>query len=281
MSTTLIAGCGYVGTALASLLARDGHRVYGLRRDPSQLPRDVEGIAGDVTRPETLDAVPRPVDALVYAVSAGASTEEAYRGAYVTGVRNLLAAAGAGEADGPRRVIYVSSTAVYGEEEGGWVDEESPTDPPGFRGRVLLEGELAVREAYAGSVVVRFGGIYGPGRTRLIERVRSGDARCPPDPPRWTNRIHRDDCAGALAHLLARDDPAPLYLGVDREPAARCELLRWIARALDVPEPPRAAGEPSRSGRRRTNKRCSSERLVASGYRFRYPTFREGYGSLI
>jgi len=104
-------------------------------------------------------------------------------------------------------------------------------------------------------------------------------------PGLWSNRIHRDDCAGALRHLMLLDGAAGLYLGVDHEPADLCEVQRWLASELGAPAPPTTTGDDSDaeiSGRRRSsNKRCSSQRLVDSGYRFRYPTFREGYGAML
>jgi len=285
----LIAGCGYVGTALAATLVADGRQVFGLRRHPDTLPAGVVPVAADVTSRDSLAAalsgLPAPPDAVVYAVAASGFSDDAYRQAYVDGPANLLAAL---DAEGlaparPARLVFVSSTGVYGDAEGGWVDEKTEPDPAGFSGAHLLAGERLVLghagRFTRGAVIVRFGGIYGPGRTRLIDEVRSGAARCTDGPPVWTNRIHRDDCAGSLAHLLDHAAPEPVYLGVDTEPADRCEVLCWIARRLGVPEPPR---EPaSGTGRRRGTKRCSSALLQASGYRFLYPTFREGYAEMI
>ena len=125
------------------------------------------------------------------------------------------------------------------------------------------------------AVSVRFGGIYGEGRTWLVERVRAG-ARCVAEPPLYTNRIHREDCAGVLAHLLALERPAPCYLAVDGAPAPQCEVMDWIAGRLGLPAPEReAAGAP------RASKRCRNDRLLASGYRLRFPSYREGYGRML
>ena len=169
--------------------------------------------------------------------------------------------------------MFTSSTAVYAQADGEWVDERSPTLPTAFNGRRLLEAEQLLFAHAPGGVVLRLGGIYGPGRTRLLERVRRGEASYPPGTPAWSNRIHRDDCAGALAHLLELPDPEPVYLGVDNEPTCRRTLLEWLAARLDAPAPrPDPALPPPRS-----NKRCSNARLCASGYRFRYPDFRRGY----
>ncbi|MBW2497287.1 MAG: SDR family NAD(P)-dependent oxidoreductase, partial [Deltaproteobacteria bacterium] len=135
------------------------------------------------------------------------------------------------------------------------------------------------------SVVVRLGGIYGPDRTGLVERVRAGGLRRRPA-PHYTNRIHRDDAAGLIAHLLFHPDPDPLYLGVDDEPAEEGELYVWLAKELGV-EPPESVEEDEEEtrgdDRRRSagSKRCSNRRARESGYRFRYPTFREGYGALL
>jgi len=315
--SVLIVGCGYVGAALGALLADPGasrggpgRRVWGLKRHPRRLPARVEPLAADVTDPRSLDealaalvaTLPGAPEAVVYAVAASGFSDEAYSSAYVDGPANVLDALARADRV-PARFVFVSSTGVYGDAGGEWVDETTPPEPAGFSGRRLLEGErlLAERAAALGSrsrnrpdrpdrlgrgllpVVVRFGGIYGPGRTRLIDQVRSGEARCVDGPPTWTNRIHRDDCAGVLAHLLdlPEEELDPVYVGVDTEPAPRAEVLRWIARRLGVDPPPRVPAEDAAAGRRRGTKRCSSARLQATGYRFRYPTFREGYDDLI
>lgn len=280
-----------MGGALAARLAGEGHAVWGLKRRPEGLPDGVRPVAADVTDPATLSELPGDLDGAVYAVSADGRDDGAYRRAYVDGPRRLieaLAASSPPERAGspPARFVFVSSTGVYGDRDGGWVDETTPPEPDRFTGRRLLEGERAVLERASlfpdGAAVVRFGGIYGPGRTRLIDRVRSGEARCPAGTPVYTNRIHRDDCAGFLAHLVTLDrtdlpDP-PIYLGVDDEPADLCTVYRWLAARLGAPEPETAPAEAT--GRRRSNKRCRNDRLRESGYRLLYPTFREGYAEL-
>lgn len=262
-------------------LAGDGHRVWGLRRSPEGLPGEIEGVAADLTDPRTLGGLPRELDGVVYAVSPQDRSDAAYRAAYVTGVETLIGAlSSAGSL--PGRLLFTSSTAVYGQRGGEWVDEASPTEPRSFSGRRLLEGEATVRGARTTGVVVRFGGIYGPGRARLLGRVREGEARLPAGSPVWTNRIHRDDCAGALRHLLEHPEPRDLYVAVDREPARLADVIRWLAERTGAPLPARSEEEPDPSSRRRrSNKRCRSERLVASGYAFRYPTYREGYAAIM
>ena len=271
MSAILIAGCGDVGSLLARLLVDAGHDVAGLRRDPASVPDGVEPIAADLSRPQTLRTLPGPFDAVVYAATAGRGTDEAYRRVYVEGQRNLAEALGAA----PARWIFTSSTSVYAQRDGEWVDEGSPTEPTRFSGVRMLEAERFVAGLETVGVSVRFGGIYGEGRTWLVERVRAG-APCLADPPLYTNRIHREDCAGVLAHVLTIDDPAPRYLAVDSAPAAQCEVMDWIAARLGLPAPAREA-----PGTARASKRCRNDRLLASGYRLRFPTYREGYERML
>lgn len=269
----LIAGAGYVGLALAARLA-DEHEVYVLRRTLSttQVP-GTRAVVADLTTPDSLRGLPR-MDAVAITVSADERTPEAYERAYVASVVQLRSQLEV-EAFRPNRWIFTSSTAVYGDSEGEFVDEDSSTEPSGFAGRTLLRAEQEVLAAPWTSIVLRLGGIYGPGRTRLLDQVRRGEATAP-SVPTYTNRIHRDDAAGALQHLLLLPAPAPVYLGVDHDPAERGEVLAWLAERLGAPAP-RVSSEVTTRG----NKRTRNDRLVQSGYVFRYPTYREGYASLI
>jgi nucleoside-diphosphate-sugar epimerase len=275
----LIAGCGYVGTALGLRLAASGATVWGVRRDPSALPAPLIPVAADLSDERALTPLlPPALDAVVYTAAAGGFTDEAYRRAYVDGIRSLLGALVKG-GHRPERILFTSSTGVYGQTDGRWVDEETPPDPVAFNGTRVLEGEELLRASPFRTVSLRLGGIYGPGRDSLMQRLRAGGVRCPA-PPMWSNRIHRDDCAGALAHLLTLPDPAPVYVGVDREPADLCEIMTWLARRMGV-EPPEPAEEGEEPGARGSGKRCSSARLVASGYPFAHPTYREGFAALL
>ena len=281
----LIAGCGDLGTRLGLELARGGAEVYGLRRQAHKLPSPLRGLSADLAAPRGLDDLPA-TDLVVYALAADGYNDEAYRKAYVDGVRHLLQAL---EGRPPRRWLHVSSTSVYGQQNGEWVDEDSVTEPAAFSGRRLLEGEQILRQSPVGSVVLRLSGIYGPGRTRLLESVRRGTAVCS-QPPVYTNRIHSLDAVAALHHLAGLERPAPLYLGVDHEPALDGDVKRWLAEQLGAPVPAMAepasegatraaSGTPRRS--RRSHKRCSNRLLLEHGFRFKYPDFRAGYSELI
>ena len=263
----LIAGFGDLGRRLVSVL-QDEWQCHALRRSAEPGNGSFTPVRADLNRPETLKAIQGRWDAIVYTATPAARTPEAYRDSYIHGLQNLLRAAGT------ERLIFVSSTAVMGQDRGEWVDEHSPTGPKRFNGRILLEAERVALEA--AGIVVRFSGIYGPGRTRLIERVRSGSLKCRREPPIWTNRIHADDCARVLAHLLALPAPENLYLASDHLPATRWEVYEWLAEQLSAP-PPIAVDDPG-SGQ---GKRVRNDRLLASGFEFQYPNFREGYRPLI
>lgn len=280
MSRILVAGCGFVGAALARRLASENHEVWGLRRSPKELPPGVRPLAADLCQPESLRNLPPELDFVFYTASADSSAAEAYRSAYVTGLKNLLNALRE-QGQSPCRLFFTSSTSVYGQSAGEWVDENSPTEPDHHTGRIMLEAEEALLSSPFPATVVRLGGIYGPGRRRLIERVRRGEAGIAEGPPRYVNRTHRDDCAGALTHLMNLDNPEPIYLAVDDEPAEQGEVVHWLADRLGVP-PPRAAPDTEAPSRRSgSNKRCKNARIKASGYRLIYPSFREGYAEIL
>jgi nucleoside-diphosphate-sugar epimerase len=215
---------------------------------------------------------------VVYTAGASSRNDAAYKAIYVEGPQNLLEVLRA-QAQRPRRIVFASSTAVYGQTSGEWVVETSPTEPKDFSGRRLLEGEEVVRTGPFPAIVVRFGGIYGPGRSHLIARVRDGRAVCEPGPPTYLNLIHRDDCVGVLRHLLTMAGPEPMYIAVDHEPADLGTILRWTAQRLGVRLHAGAGAAMLRP--RSSNKRCSNARLLHSGYRFRYPMFREGFDAVL
>ncbi len=272
-SRVLVAGAGYVGSALAAQLARAGTEVYALRRNPGRPSKRVKPIAADLTFPSTLVDLPE-VDAIVYSAGPDGRSDEAYRAAYVDGLRHVLESPSV-QRHPPRRLLMTSSTGVYSQASGEWVDESSPAEPVDFSGQRLIEGENIGPEHDIETVVVRLGGIYGPGRTGLLERVRRGEVTVPTE-PRYTNRIHLTDCVGLLAHLLGLDSPEGLYLGVDDDPADRREVITWLAERTGAPPPAAAESEITRG-----NKRCRNARVRASGYELKLPSYREGYAELI
>ncbi len=273
----LIAGCGDVGTRLALRLIDDGQEVWGLRRDVSSLPPAIHRIAAKLGSESGIPGLPVGLDDVVFCAAAGRREEGIYRNTYVDGLRNLLQQLKA-QKQSVRRIIFTSSTAVYHQAQGEWIDENSATEPTGFSGRILLEAERLLANSGFAYSIVRFAGIYGPGREHFMNQVRRGEVATCESVPRYTNRIHSDDCAGLLRHILTSPDPQKLYIGVDHDPAPRAEVARWLATALKVAMPLEEGANPSPPGQ---NKRCSNARIRAAGYRFLYPTYREGYGAVL
>jgi nucleoside-diphosphate-sugar epimerase len=268
----LIVGCGDLGTALGSRLIAAGYRVTGLRRSHRTLP-GIATIQGDVGIPETLRGLMdlRP-DILVYSVAADAQTDESYRRHYLDGLRHVLQAL---QPAPPRHVFFVSSTRVYGANDGRWLDEHSPAQPADFGGERLLSAERLLDGTSA--TILRLSGIYGPGRTRLLRLARAPETW--PAANTWTNRIHRDDAAAFIAMLIGRvldrRQIAPCYVVTDNMPAPQHEVLNWIAQQSEITEslpasPPVAGG-----------KRLSNQLMRDSGYELQYPDYRTGYTDLI
>ncbi|MEX6500800.1 NAD-dependent epimerase/dehydratase family protein [Pseudomonas zhanjiangensis] len=275
----LIAGCGDVGSRVGLRLADAGWTVYGLRRSVAALPAELLAVPGDLQLDSCPPAWPTgELDYLVYCAAATQHDEAGYRAAYVDGLRRVLGwLAQCGQT--PRRLLFVSSSSVYGQQGGEWVDETSPALAEGYAGRVLREAErLALGGAVAASVV-RLTGIYGPGRQWLLNQVRQG-YRVASEPPLYGNRIHADDAAGLLAFLLQADAAGAAledcYIGVDDEPAPLHEVVGWLRERLGV-----SGWAEQASVRRAGSKRCSNARARALGWTPRYPSYREGYAAIL
>lgn len=277
--SVMIAGCGDIGGRLARRLIARNWSVHGLRRHVDQLPPGVQGVAGDLhdaACPETWPV--GPVDYLVYCAAAIKHDEAGYQAAYIDGLRHVLGWL-AQHGQVPRRLLFVSSSSVYGQTDGEWVDETSATQPDGFSGRLMLEAERVALDAGCPATVVRLTGIYGPGRERLVSQVREG-YRVAEQPPLYGNRIHADDAAGLLAFMLQRDVEGgaldECYIGVDDAPAPLAEVLGWLREYLGVTQ-----WSQTQSVRRTGSKRCRNARARALGWAPVYPSYREGYKAIL
>jgi nucleoside-diphosphate-sugar epimerase len=275
MARILIVGAGDVGGRVAVLLAEQSHRVWALRRSMPEQRQPLAGVqtlVADVTRPETLTQLPENLDVVITALSPGESGEAAYRRVYVEGTRHLLQAL---EGQNVIRHFWVSSTSVYGEQNGGWIDDSTPVDASSPTTDALIAAEAVAKASSIPCTLVRFGGLYGPGRHWLLRWVSSGRAM-QSQPPVWSNRIHVEDAAGFLAHLamlaLRGETLHDSYIGVDDAPSAQHEVLTWLAQQLGCAVPPEVTEISAQRG-----KRLRNTRLRASGYALRYPSFREGY----
>ena len=277
--TLLIAGCGDVGGRLGQQLNAVGWTVYGLRRSVSQLPEGIRPVAGDLHNDPCPAAWPtESLDYLVYCAAATEHDEAGYRAAYVDGLRHVLGWL-AQYGQQPKRVLFVSSSGVYGQQHGDWVDETSPAEAENYSGRIMREAEQLALHSVLPASVVRLTGLYGPGRQWLLNQVRQG-YRVASEPPLYGNRIHVDDAAGLLAFLLQADASGvaleDCYIGVDDEPAPLHEVVAWLREQLHV-----SHWSEGSTVRRAGSKRCSNARARALGWTPQYPTFREGYRAIL
>jgi nucleoside-diphosphate-sugar epimerase len=282
---TLIVGCGYIGTSLGAELSRQGHEVFGLRRNSaaeSQLKSaGIRHLTGDITNPRDLIRLPAPFDWIVNcAAASSAGAPENYRRVYLEGTRNLVSWLSVAP---PAKFVYTSSTSVYGQSDGSLVVEASPTKPEAETARILVETEQVLLEAARQdnfpAVILRIAGIYGPGRGYWLKQFLSGEARIEGEGERILNMIHRDDVVGAVIAALKHAPLPSVYNAVDNEPVSQLDFFKWLAERLGKPMPPFAA-EDFEVNRKRgvTNKRVSNLRLRRQlGYEFKYPTFRQGY----
>jgi nucleoside-diphosphate-sugar epimerase len=290
----LIIGTGYIGLPLGAELARRGHDVSGLRRNQSAADAlraaNLKPLLADITQPGELAKLPCDFDWVVNCVASGGGGAEEYRRVYLEGMRNVIdwlvpaEKSGRRDAGGPR-VVYTSSTSVYGQNDGSLVDETSPAEPAAETARVLLETE---RELLAASqqrnftaMILRVAGIYGPGRGHWLQQFLKGEARLDGKGERILNMIHRDDVIGSIIAALERGEGGEIYNAVDDEPVSQLNFFSWLAETLGKPMPD-SNFENIDATRKRgiTNKKISNSKLKCQlGYQFKYPTFREGYTS--
>lgn len=266
----LIVGAGDTGLALATVLSGAGLGVSTLNRSG----RSIDGaaaIVGDLSDPASLDGLPA-ADVAVFTTAPPTRDDDGYRIAYVDGPRRVLDAL----PREPARAILTSTTGVYGVDDGRWVTASTPPEPTRSTAEVVVEGETALA-ARIPTTIVRAAGIYGPGRRRLIDQVLTGAVGVTPgSPDRWTNRIHRDDLAAALALCAIHPSPPPVAIAVDDEPAPRDRVLTWLAEQLRVELGPDPAPAETTTG-----KRCRNSELRDLGWEPAYPSFREGYTGIL
>ncbi|MGH8093520.1 MAG: NAD-dependent epimerase/dehydratase family protein [Chthoniobacterales bacterium] len=280
MGRILIAGCGYAGSATADLFHAAQWEVEGWTRSPetaAQLaakPYRVRAV--DIADRRAVEAANRSFDAVIHCASSGGGSAEGYRRIYLEGATNLL------DAFRPACFVFTSSTSVYAQTGGEWVDEESAAEPSHETGRILRRAEEFVRRS--GALVARLTGIYGPGRSAILRKFLSGEARLENRGERFQNQVHRDDIAAALLFLITLSGerwPAAQIINVtDNEPITQRASYQWLAANLNRPLPAVA----TRTGQRKrgaSNKRVSNRKLRALGWEPKFPTFQIGMESSV
>ena len=272
----LLLGCGYLGQRVADLWLGKGAHVIALTRSSATAEKlrgqGIEPIVGDVLHPASLQSLPH-VETVVYAIGLDRASGASMRSVYVEGLANVLDAL-----PPPNRFIYVSSSSVYGQTDGDWVDEESPTFPHEESGRIVLEAENLLRARQPDAIILRFAGIYGPGRLLRQKTIQAGEPIVG-DAEKWLNLIHVDDGAQAVLASVELGQPGRVYNICDDQPVRRRDFYEELARRLnaslprfetpatDQPTPPHEKGN-----RRIRNRRMHDELGVA----LRYANFADG-----
>jgi nucleoside-diphosphate-sugar epimerase len=277
----LIAGCGDLGMRVARrVLQNPINRVWGLRRTRPEAPEGLPGLTwfeADLAQPETMKNLPTGITHILFSAAPNARTESDYRAVYFDGLRNVVQNA---YSSALKRVLFVSSTAVYGEHGAEWVNEDTPVNPKNFNGRVLLETEQWLstfgREHALTTLSLRLSGIYGPGRTALLEKLKLGQVGAPSSAAHWSNRVHVDDAAAAVVHLMEFEHPQSTYLITDSTPLSMRTLYEALAQQVGGPVPA-VSESPAFVG----SKRLSNARLRETGFIFQWPDSRDGYRNII
>lgn len=266
----LIFGCGYLGQRVGVKFLEHGHTVSAVTRsaDRAQIFQQfgIQPIVGDICEPAMLANLPS-VDAVLFSVSFDRTSTRTKHEVVYDGLANVLEAV-----DGRcRQFIYTSSTSVYGQATGEWVDEESETKPDQLAGQLMLSTEELIRDrrwkdSRTHSTILRLAGIYGP--DRMLTRIDSLKAGTPfaGRGDSWLNLIHVDDAAEAVRLCATKsttsDSPRVETCNiVDDQPITRGDFYSRLAKLVNAPAPIFDQSRPSERGSGGLNKRCSNTRF--------------------
>ncbi|MCO7225687.1 SDR family oxidoreductase [Pleionea sp. CnH1-48] len=270
MAKLLLAGFGKLARPLSVQLQQQGHQITALRRSPQTEASSISQLGIDLSDKRSVANIPDDFDQVVVTLTPDAYDDANYRKTYIESVDNLLQHFA--QRNKETHFTYVSSTRVYGQKNGEWVDEDSETKPEDSRGQILLEAEQNLRTYHKKNTIIRFSGIYDSHSQRLLKQL---EKPVPKSPEVYTNRIHREDCVGILSYLvqkkLADDSIESIYLGSDDDPAPVWDVLSWLAQSRGLPPPTPSSEERNR------NKRCDNRKLKELGYSFKYSNYKKGY----
>ncbi|MBV9104755.1 MAG: NAD-dependent epimerase/dehydratase family protein, partial [Verrucomicrobia bacterium] len=228
--------------------------------------------AADITEKNGLRQLARhSFDVVIHCASSGRGDASKYAAVFLAGTQNLMANVE------HRRLIFSSSTSVYAQIDGSWVDETFPANPVPDTGQVLRQTEDLVLAS--GGTVARLAGLYGPGRCAPLRKILDGRAIIQEDGKRVMNSLHQLDAAKAL-RFLAEAQSSGLFNVVDDKPVTEMEWFGYVCGRLNKPLPPVGPRDLNRK-RGWTNKRVSNKKLRSIGWKPIYPTFKEGLASLL
>lgn len=272
----LILGYGDIGHRVAKRLVSIGAEVTGVCRTPEAKPQhpDINLIAADITNEQELYALfERHWDHVIITLTPAASGDDRYHRGYVVPCRHLQQVL-AQQSHQPS-IVYVSSTGVYAQRDGEWIDEHSDTSPSSASGKALLQAEALIQSLPGTRIILRCSGIYGEGRDFMLRQIAADSVQLRDS---WTNRIHQDDVAGFIVHLVTSvSHPEPVYLLNDDEPVKQYEVYQWLAQQMKVT----LHGEIDSNVGSRGSKRCKNTRMKSTGYSLQYANYRKGYQPML
>jgi nucleoside-diphosphate-sugar epimerase len=283
-ASRLIFGCGYLGHRVAQRWRHRGDVVYAVTRSEARADQlsdeGLQPIVADVTRPGTLSGLPA-CDTVLFAVGFDRTTGDAIRDVYVDGLRHVLDAL----PDGTGHFVYISSTGVYGQNDGRWVDEDSSCHPQREGGRACLAAEQLLGQHPRGdsATILRLAGIYGPGRVPRLRDLRDGRPIQSPAEG-YLNLIYVEDAVTAVDAAAGREGPLEVFNVSDGRPVIRREYFDHIAARLGL-APPQLADPPAGSGRQQrgtSSKRIRNSRMLQQlGVELQFPSYCEGLAAAL
>ena len=263
----LIVGCGYLGKRVAKIWLDRGIPVAALTRTTAGASvlesLGIKPIIGDVTDPQSIASLAKsgPFEGVFHAVGLDRSSGKSMEEVYVHGLKNLLSVLPPGLCP---KFLFISSTSVFGQMDGSWINENTPPDATAGSGGVVRDAEILLRKERPESVILRFAGIYGPGRLLRGKAIESGEP-IPVDPDKWLNLIHVDDGARAVDLAWDRATPGSTFLVADGKPVLRGDYYRTLAHLLNAPSPKFTEGTPgSRGGPDASHRRIDSRHTQAT-----------------
>jgi nucleoside-diphosphate-sugar epimerase len=271
----VIVGYGYVGHQLAQILKKDHHHVTGICRRSTDHACDHLQLQDLMT---LQDHDLPDADFVVYCPSSDQRTPKAYQDTYVVGAKHV-ASIYAQRTHKPR-FLYVSSTRVYEQQHGQWVDETSTCAGHDPLAACLLEGEKSIEQAPLEHMIVRASGLYGPGRHYLLDALEAQNAPlC--ESQRFSNRIHVLDMARMLYHLMRVHYNEGIYIASDHEPTPINTIISWLSATTGHPLPAHTIEHGADPGDTKSNKRLNNARILHTGFRFEFPNYRQGFKHIL
>lgn len=257
-ANTIVLGSGFLGAQL-----KKDFNTLGVSRSGK------DGIKADLCSANDYISLPKDKNIIVFAASPDSSSVESYQKVYIEALS--LSLAYARKLNKLHKFILISSTGVYGQTNGEYVEENSPCLPNRENAKVIIQAEKLLAESKLPYAIIRFAGIYGPGRNRMIEKAKLGELDL--ETCTYSNRIHVEDCSRVVSHVAQGYEN--IYIGVDDSPCDTREVVLWIRKELGLENNFKLKNTNTKG------KRCLNLRLIAEDFKFKYPSFKEGYADML